>query len=92
MIDLKFKDKWGDDDVGKLLLMSIAILSGEGEFRKMTPDKIFDKIKDLANKVFHEEEWNKEEKIKDRLRKIENIESEYSKQIETSRYKNKNNK
>ena len=93
MIDLKFNDKWCDDnDVGKLLLMSIAILSGEGEFRKMTPDKIFDKIKDLANKVFHEEEWNKEEKIKDRLRKIENIESEYSKQIETSRYKNKNNK
>ena len=77
MIDLKFSDKWCDDnDVGKLLLMSIAILSGEGEFRKMTPDKIFDKIKDLANKVFYEEDWNKEEKIKDRLRKIENIESD----------------
>lgn len=76
MINLKFKDKWCDDDVGKLLLMSIAILSGEGEFRKMTPDKIFDKIKDLANKVFYEEEWNKEEKIKDRLRKIEIIESD----------------
>lgn len=46
MIDLKFNDKWCDDnDVGKLLLMSIAILSGEGEYRKMTPDKIFDKIK-----------------------------------------------
>lgn len=77
MIDLKFNDKWCDDnDVGKLLLMSIAILSGEGEYRKMTPDEIFDKIKDLANKVFHEEEWNEEEKIKNRLRKIENIESD----------------
>jgi hypothetical protein len=42
----------------------------------MTPDEIFDKIKDLANKVFHEEEWNEEEKIKNRLRKIENIESD----------------
>ncbi len=80
MIDLKFNDKWCDDnDVGKLLLMSIAILSGEGEFRKMTPDKIFDKIKDLANKVFHEEEWNKEEKIKDRLRKIELLQREIEK-------------
>lgn len=67
-------DNWVDgNDVGKMLLMSIAILSSEGKFRNMTPDGIFEEIKDLSNRVFHENEWNGEQKIKNRIRKIDSL-------------------
>lgn len=80
MIDLEFTDNWCDEnDAGKLLLMSIAILSGEGEFRKMAPHQIFEEIRDLANKVFHENEWREEQKIKNRISKIELLQREIEK-------------
>jgi hypothetical protein len=73
MIKLEFHDPIYENEVGKLLLMSMAILSGEDKFKEMTPDQIFDEIKNLANRVYHEEEWKIERGLKMRLDLIEEI-------------------
>ncbi len=66
-------------DEGRMLLASIVILSSNEEIfsgkygSKRSPDQIIDLIRDLANKIFFEEEYFRQEKINKREELIENI-------------------
>ena len=78
MIDINF-DKFNTNSTeGKLLLMSIAILTGLNDddprkFRNMTPNDVFLEIRNLANRVYHEEEWKSYQILIDRSKKIDSI-------------------
>ncbi len=84
MINLDFDHfDTSKNDESKMLWMAIAIITSMSEeerleYRRNRPQYAFDKISELANRVYHEEEWilDKENKqrIKNRLSTIENIE------------------
>ena len=66
---------------GKLLLMSIAILTSidhedikNNEYGGMShPDDVLAKIVELTNKVYYEDEWKSEETKRNRENKINRI-------------------
>lgn len=66
---------------GKLLMAAIAILTSiepkhiiSGKWgSSLNPDKAVEKITELANKIYYEEEWRKEQFIKERDIKINKI-------------------
>lgn len=68
-------------DEGKLLIAALAILTSidtedinSGKWGGMThPDDALDQIQDLANKIYFEEEWKAEEKLKKRDKKLINL-------------------
>lgn len=82
MIRMKtIKDFTSDTDEGKLLLAALAVLTSldkqdirEGKWGGMVhPDDAFERVVELANKIFHEEEWKSEETIRKRDDKISRI-------------------
>jgi len=73
MINLKTIKDIKDSEEGQLLLMAIAILTSitpkdikEDKWGGMVhPDDALERIQDLANKIYYEEEWKGEQiKIK----------------------------
>jgi hypothetical protein len=70
------------NDESKMLWMAIAIITSMNEEERLeyirnTPSYAFDKIVDLANRVYHEEEWlldrKNKQKINNRLSIIEDL-------------------
>lgn len=67
-----------NSEEGKLLMAAIAILTSIDHKHitsnkwgsNITPDKAVKQITELANKIYHEEEWNKEQQ---RLNRDNNI-------------------
>ena len=66
---------------GKLLLMALAALTSIDEEDIKTqkwggmvhPDDALERLVDLTNSVYYEEEWKSEKTIKERDKKIESI-------------------
>lgn len=83
MINVEF-DEFDDTDEGKMLLAAIAILTSlsckdieEQKYGGMShPHDVFDRIKDLSNEIFFEEEYNKYIKSVERQNKIDSITNE----------------
>lgn len=77
MLNLKFNQFDIQSQEGKLLLASIAVLTGNIDMSKYgsnkTPDEVFLQVQDLANRIFFEEECNQAELQKRRNKIIENI-------------------
>lgn len=83
MINIEFGN-FDDTDEGKMLLSAIAILTSltckdikEQKYGGMSsPHSVFDRIKDLSNKIFFEEEYKKYIKSVERQNKIDSITNE----------------
>lgn len=82
MIRMKrFAEASQDTVEGKLLLAALAVLTSldekdieDGTWGGMThPDEAFERVVELANKIFHEEEWKAEEVLRKRDAKINGI-------------------
>lgn len=83
MINIEFGN-FDDTDEGKMLLSAIAILTSlscrdikEQKYGGMShPHDVFDRIKDLCNKIYFEEEYKRYIKSIERDNKINDITNE----------------
>lgn len=82
MIRMKtIQDFNGNTDEGKLLLAALAVLTSidkqDIDEQKwggwVHPDDAFERVVELANKIYYEEEWKAEEVIKKRDEKISKL-------------------
>lgn len=82
MIELTFGTLQTDNDESKMLLAAMSILTSSSfksselnyEFgTKSSPNNAFDNVKDLANKIFYEEEYKKHTLFLDRRDKISRL-------------------
>jgi hypothetical protein len=86
MIEKTFKNFDIESDEGKMLLASIAILTSisisdiqEKKYGSTcSPEDVIDTIQDLANRIFHEKEWKRDQMGKKRIEKINKLENELS--------------
>jgi len=81
MITIKKISELPDTEVTKLLVAAVAILTSisEADIEEemwggtVHPDEALEKIVELANKVYYFDEWESEEKSKERIEKINKI-------------------
>jgi hypothetical protein len=81
MINIKKVNQIADTDEGKVLLATIAILTSIDEqdieddlWEGMVhPDEALERIVELANKIYYEEEWTSEQISKERDSKLNKI-------------------
>jgi DNA phosphorothioation-dependent restriction protein DptG len=81
MITIKKITDLPDTEVTKLLVTAVAILTSLHEEdieeevwgRTVQPDEALQKIVELANKLYYFDEWEAEEKSKERIDKIDKL-------------------
>ena len=81
MIAVKRISELPDTEVTKLLVTAVVILTSlheediEEEIwgRTVHPDEALKKIVELANKLYYFDEWEAEEKSKERIHKIDDL-------------------
>jgi DNA phosphorothioation-dependent restriction protein DptG len=81
MITIKKISELPDTEVTKLLITAVAILTSisEADIEEemwggtVQPDDALKQIVELANKLYYFEEWESEEKSKERIEKINKI-------------------
>jgi len=81
MITIKKISELPDTEVTKLLVAAVAILTSisEADIEEemwggtVHPDEALEKIVELANKVYYFDEWESEEKSKERIENINKI-------------------
>lgn len=84
MIEKGFRDFDHTSDEGKMLLAAIAILTSINQEDiaqcryggMICPEEAMEKVRDLANKIYHEKEWKINQIIEERIQKIDKIEDE----------------
>jgi hypothetical protein len=81
MITIKNISELPDTEVTKLLITAVAVLTSisEADIEEemwggtVQPDEALEKIVELANKLYYFDEWESEEKSKERIEKINKI-------------------
>jgi DNA phosphorothioation-dependent restriction protein DptG len=81
MITIKNISELPDTEVTKLLITAVAVLTSisEADIEEemwggtVQPDDALKQIVELANKLYYFEEWESEEKSKERIEKINKI-------------------
>jgi|LakMenEpi03Aug12_release.lakeMendotaPanAssembly.Ray.scaffolds.fasta_scaffold2206462_1 DNA phosphorothioation-dependent restriction protein DptG len=81
MITIKKISELPDTEVTKLLITAVAVLTSisEADIEEemwggtVQPDDALKQIVELANKLYYFEEWESEEKSKERIEKINKI-------------------